>query len=209
MIAVTKTVRLWLTAILSIACLLVGGQSALAKPPSLTRGALSRRNNCYSLLHQLLDEQKDVSWLRFIKSEHPDIENLTKRIAAASAAGSKLLEELARHDPSMHLDNIRLPAGEQATRTAIASTEKKNILGQTGDEFELTLLLAQTQALSYAWHLAKVGAENDPQPGRARALAGVSDDMESLYHEAFAMLLSKTKSVATLPLTTQRTLDQP
>jgi hypothetical protein len=69
------------------------------------------------------------------------------------------------------------------------------LLGQTGDEFELTLLLTQTEALSYAWHLAKVAGENESQPDRASALAGVSEDMENLYHEVFAMLLFKIKMI--------------
>jgi len=143
------------------------------------------------LLHQLLDEQKDVSLLRFIKSEHSDVKNLIKKIAAASGAGSQLLEEFAKHDPSLHLNDIQLPPGEESTRDAIASTKKKELLGQTGDEFELTSLLTQTEALSYAWHLAKVAGENESQPDRARALAGVGTDMENLYHEVFVMLLSK------------------
>ena len=155
------------------------------------------RNNCCSLLHQLLDEQKDVSMLRFIKREHSDVKTLIKKIAAQSAVGAKLLEELASHDPLINLDDIRLPPGETATRDAIASTKKKELLGKSGDAFELTLLLTQTEALSYAWHLAKVAGENEPQPDRARALAGVSDDMENLYHEVFAMLLSKTQSSGT------------
>ena len=57
----------------------------------------STRNNCYSLLLQLLDQQKDVSILRFIKQEHSDVKDLTKKIAAASGSGSKLLEEFAKH----------------------------------------------------------------------------------------------------------------
>ena len=35
--------------------------------------AQATRNNCYSLLHQLLEEQKDVSLLRFIKKEHSNV----------------------------------------------------------------------------------------------------------------------------------------
>jgi hypothetical protein len=113
------------------------------------------------------------------------------------------LEEFAKDDPSIKLDDIRLPPGELATRDAIASTKEKELLSQTGDEFELTLLLTQTEALSYAWHLAKVTGENEPQPDRARALAGVSKDMENLYHEVFVMLLSKTQSSATNSIGTQ------
>jgi hypothetical protein len=145
------------------------------------------------LLHQLLNEQKDVSILRFIKPEHSDVKNLVKKISAASGAGARLLEELAKQDPSVRLDDIRLPPGEESTRDAIASTKEKELLGQTGDKFELTLLFTQTEALNYAWHLAKVAGENESQPDRVRALAGMSADMENLYHEVFALLLAKTK----------------
>jgi len=190
---IMKIIPPLLTVMLSAACVLTGCQSPKARSPVESGAAPTTRNNCYSLLHQLLNEQKDVSILRFIKREQDDVKNLVKKIAAASGAGSKLLEEFARHDPSINLDDIRLPPGEAATREAIASTKKKELLGQTGDEFELTLLLTQTEALSYAWHLAKVAGENEFQPDRARAMAGVSEDMEKLYHEVFEMLLTKAK----------------
>jgi len=192
-----------LAAMLSVACILTGCQSPKARAPSPSGSSASTRNNCYSLLHQLLDEQKDVSILRYIKREHHDVKDLVKRIATTSGTGARLLEEFAKDDPSIKLDDIRLPPGELATRDAIASTKQKELLSQTGDEFELTLLLTQTEALSYGWHLAKVAGENEPQPDRARALAGVSQDMENLYHEVFVMLLSKTKSSATNSIGTQ------
>jgi hypothetical protein len=182
-----------LTSMLSVACLFTGCQSPNARPPVESGATQSTRNNCYSLLHQLLDDQKNVSKLRFIKREQDDVKNLVKKIAANSATGAKLLEEFARRDPSINLKDSRLPPGEAATRDAIASTKTKELLGQTGDRFELTLLLTQAEALSYAWHLAKVASENESQPDRARALAGVSADMENLYREVFALLRSRTK----------------
>ena len=39
------------------------------------------------------------------------------------------------------LDDTQLPPGEAAAREAIAATRKKELLGQTGEKFELTLLL--------------------------------------------------------------------
>ena len=190
-----------LTVMLLAAVALTGCQSP--KPRTPPGSSASTRNNCYSLLHQLLDEQKDVSLLRFIKAEHPDVKNLVKRIATTSGTGAKLLEEFAKNDPSIRLDDLRLPPGELATRDAIASTKQKELLGQTGDTFELTLLLTQTEALSYASHLAKVTGENEPEPGRARALAGIGEDMQNLYREVFVLLLSKTKSPVTNPVQTQ------
>jgi hypothetical protein len=193
MLESTKTIRPLLTAVLSIAFVLTGCQPPKADSALESGTALSTRNNCYSLLHQLLDEQKDVSLLRFIKREHSDVKNIVKRIATVSGTGAKLLEEFAKQDASIHLDDIRLPPGETATRAAIASTEKKELLDQRGAEFELTLLLTQTEALSYAWHLATIAGENEPQPERARALASVSKDMENLDREVIAMLLAKGK----------------
>ena len=192
-----------LTVMLLAACVLTGCQSPKAMPPFEGSPAQATRNNCYSLLHQLLDEQKDVSILRFIKPEHSDLKKLVKKIATTSGTGATLLEEFAKDDPSISLDDIRLPPGELGTRDAIASTKEKELLSQTGDEFELTLLLTQTEALNYAWHLAKVAGENEPQTERARALAGISEDMKNLYHEVFGLLLSKTKSSATNLIRTQ------
>lgn len=189
---------------LSVAGVLTGCQSA--KPRSSPEGDAAQqatRNNSYSLLHQLLDEQKDVSILRFIKREHADVKVLVKKIAVNSEAGAKLLEVFARHDPSIQLDDLRLPPGELATRDAIASTKKKELMNQTGDKFELTLLLTQTEALSYAWHLAQVASENDSQPDRVRALAGLSEDMQNLYQEVFVLMLSKTTAPATSSIGTQ------
>ncbi len=194
---IAKIILRLLPAVLSIACVLTGCQSPKTSPSSGSSALQSTRNNCYSLLHQLLDEQKDVSKLRFIKREHSDVKNLIKKIASASGAGSQLLEEFAKHDPLIHLNDIRLPPGEAATRAAIAASKKKELLGQTGDEFELSLLLTQTEALSYGWHLAKVASENEFEPKRSHALAGVSQDMKGLYQEVFVLLLSKTESSAT------------
>jgi len=189
----TKMIYPLLASILLVACLVTGCQSPKVEPPSNPSSAQAIRNNCYSLLHQLLDDQKDVSMLRFIKPEHSDVKELIKKIAADSGRGSKLLEELSKQDPSINLDDIRLPPGEASTRDAIASTKKKQLLGQKGDAFELTLLLTQTEALGYAWHLAKVAGENEPQPERARALASMSQEMKNLYQQVFLLLLSKTK----------------
>ena len=192
-----KFLRPLFTTMLLAACFLAGCQSPPAKSPGGAGAGQATWNNCYSLLHQLLDEQKNVSLLRFIKREEDDVKKLVKKIAADSATGAKLLEEFARHDQAINLADIRLPPGEAATRAAIAATKKKELMRQTGDEFELSLLLTQHEALSYAWHLAQVAAENEPQPERAQALAGVSADMKGLYDEVYLLLLSKTKSAAT------------
>ena len=185
-----KIILPWFAAMFSATCLLTGCQSPKAGSPSVSSAAQATRNNCYSLLHQLLDDEKDVSMLRFIKSEHADVKNLVKRIATTSGTGATLLEQFAKDDPSIRLDDIRLPPGELATRDAIASTKQKELLGQTGDTFELTLLLTQTEALSYGWHLAKVAGENEPQPDRARAGRGEQGHGEFLPRSVYAVAVA-------------------
>lgn len=189
-----KTIPPLLAAMLSVICVLTGCQSPkAASAPAASTAAQAVRNNCYSLLHQLLEDEKNVRLLLFIKREQEDVNQLIKKISANSGAGPKLLEEFARHDPAIRLDDFRLPPGEIATRAAIAATKKQELLGQSGEQFELSLLLTQLQALSYAWHLAKVAGENEAQPERAQALAGVSADMQHLYNEVFGLLRSRTK----------------
>jgi len=50
--------------------------------------------------------------------------------------------------------------------------------------------------LSNVWHLAKVAGENESQPDRTRALAGISEDVRNLHQEVFVMSLAKAKSLA-------------
>jgi hypothetical protein len=181
-----------LAAVLSFACF-IGCQSPPAGPTARGTPGIALRNNCYSLLHQLMDEEKDVSVLRFIKREHPDLKSLINQIAQTSDADAKLLEQCATNDPSIRLDEIQLPPGEVATRSAISSTKEKALLEHSGDKFELNLLLTQIEAVNYAWHLAKVAGENEPNPARARMLEGISKDMENLYNELCSWVAERTQ----------------
>jgi hypothetical protein len=54
----------------------------------------------------LVRAKKDVNRLRFIKDEHSGVKELIKRIAAASGTRSQLLEEFAKHDPSINLRGL-------------------------------------------------------------------------------------------------------
>jgi hypothetical protein len=155
---------------------------------------LSIRNNSYSLFYQLLSEEKNVGLLRLVKREKPDIKDLVKKIGDTSRADAKLLEKLAAEDPTLNLHETRLPPGEVATRAAIASTKEKDLLSEKGDKLDLTLLITQFEALNYGWHLARVAGDYESQPNRARVLEAISDDLENLNRQLFALVLSKISS---------------
>jgi hypothetical protein len=173
-------------AMLALLCLFSGCKSPPPEPRAQAGLTETTRNNCYSLLHQLLDDEKDVSMLRFIKGEDTDLKALIKRVSAAAKAGSSQLEAFAKQDPTLALDHYDLPPGEVKTRASISKMEEKDLLHDSGNPFELVLIVTQVEALNYASHLAKVAGENDSQPERALFLKGLSEEMKNLHDEVLA-----------------------
>lgn len=176
---------------LGILSIIGGGCRTPHQPPAAAASLQQQtRVNSYSLLHQLLTQQRNVDKLLVIKLESAELKRLIKSIAAASGAGADQLEEFARQDRSLRLDQTSLPPGESATRDAIARTKKKELLTPFNSNFELDLLLTQSEALSYAWHLGKVAALNEPDAGRARLLNELSSEMKGLHGQVFALMRS-------------------
>jgi hypothetical protein len=195
-----KIIPLLPATLFALSFLLAGCQLPKAAPldPPKSAGqnapASDLRNNSYSLLYQLLNDEKDVSKLRFIKREEQDLKVLVRRIATSSRAGARRLEEFAKQDPSLVLTNTQLPPGEVATRKAIAATKKKDLLGQSGEQFEMSLFLSQAEALSYGSHLAKVAAESDTHPYRKHYLESLSAELKDLDHQLVSLMLSRWRA---------------
>lgn len=176
---------------------LVGCRTAPARrAPSAETGEVTLRNNTYSMLNDLLDQQKHVGLLLFIKREESDVRKLVRRIAAASSDGASMLKRFAKEDPTLSLDDTWLPPGEAQTREAIAKTTRERLLNESGADFELTLLLTQTQAVNYAAHLAQVAGEADADATRAQAMVKMRREFEGLYLELFRLIQSRSATPA-------------
>ena len=67
-----KIISPLLALILLAAAILTGCQTPKARAPRASDAEPATWNNCYSLLHQLLNDQKNVGLLRFIKREEDD-----------------------------------------------------------------------------------------------------------------------------------------
>jgi hypothetical protein len=150
-------------------------------------------SNGYALLYQLMSDEQNVSKLHYFKHEQPDVKELINRIAAASGEAAKQLETYDKEDGGTDLKNQDLPPGEQTTRDAIASTKKWDLLGHGGEHFELSLLLTQSEAMNYGWHLAEVAAKNDSRPERAKYLKSLSEQMKGFYQDIYALLMTRIK----------------
>jgi len=176
---------------LGLASLLGGGCSTSKVAPAAPLERTQVGANSFVLLYQLLEQEKNVSKLLLVKRERVELKRLIKKISSASAQGAKTLEKFAKQDGGLPLKQSSLPAGEMATREAIAATRTKELLSASGDEFEVSLLMTQSEALTYAWHLAKVASANDPLPARARYLSGLGEEMKTLQAQVVSMLRSR------------------
>ncbi|HSY19271.1 MAG TPA: hypothetical protein VK815_13090 [Candidatus Acidoferrales bacterium] len=147
-------------------------------------GKVQLRNNAASLLHDLLGDEKDVSKVFVIKNGNQELIQFIKLISNTAAEDEKQLEQLAQTDALLNLNALNLPPGETAARDAVAKSVERDLLFSAGANFEFNLLLTQTQALSYGWHLAKVAGENSTQPQEVERFKIISKALEVLYNEA-------------------------
>ncbi len=141
------------------------------------------RNNCASLLYDLLNDEKNLSKILIIKRESDDLHQVVKSISTTAADAAKQLEQIARSDASLNLKVMSLPSGEAATRQAISKTKEHELLHSKGADFQFKLLLTQTEGLNYGVHLAKVAARNESRPENIRVFAGIQANLAKLYLE--------------------------
>ena len=156
------------------------------KPASLEK--LEARNNAASMLYDLLGDEKNVSKILIIKRNGKELGRLIKTISQTAKAYQKQIEQLGASDPSLSLKANALPGGEKATRNAVAKTEEHKLLFTSGKTFEFNLLLTQSEALNYGWHLAKTAAENSASPNQIRQFSAMSQTMQNLRDQVIAQM---------------------
>jgi len=175
---------------LLVVLLLCGCASFRSSSPGSHENIHATAEHGYALLFDLLGDQKSVSKLLIIKRERAELRDLIKEISARSADAYKRLEAFAKTDANLNLKHLGLPLAEVATRESISKARGKELLRDKGKEFEVEMLLAQNEALTYGAHLAEVTAraENDPQ--RGRFLRELSGDLARLQQRVVAMLIA-------------------
>jgi hypothetical protein len=149
------------------------------------------RNEGYNLLYSLMGDEKNVSKLLLIKRETADVGQVIKEISRAAAAAQDRLESFAKSDARLNLKLNALPVTEQKTRDSISSMRSKELLLSSGPTFELTLLLTQNEAMTYATHLAKVLGDQETVPDRRAYLAQLSEQLEKLRRKVLQIITSR------------------
>jgi hypothetical protein len=169
-----------------IGALIVALASTQAPPAAHAAARPSRHG--FALVYGLLGQQKDVAQLFLIKDARPELKELIEEIALVSGQGHERLEKLAEADPRLNLKDPGLPAAEVAARKAATDARTKQLLGASGKELELQLLLAQNEALGYLGHLTAVLARAEPDPERAEFLKALWKDLARVQKGVVGML---------------------
>ncbi|MCD6048712.1 MAG: hypothetical protein K0Q55_115 [Verrucomicrobia bacterium] len=165
-------------------------EAAVEEHKEIPLSKKSVRSNCYSLLHDLLSKQRNVSKVLIIKNERLELKDLIQRIADTSGRGADLIKVFSKVDPAITLELTQLPPGEVATRDAIEAMRTQQLLNTSGREFETNLLFTQTESMNYACHLAKVCAIYEPSGDWSRQLKDLSREFEVLQKQAVSLLLA-------------------
>lgn len=161
--------------------------ASAAAPPS-EDARLAIRNQGYSLLYQLMSDEKNVSKILLIKKEQSDVGDLIKKIADVTGDAAKQLEAFEKADPHLHLKMEGLPSAEKETRDLISKTRAKELITKTGEKFELRILLTQSEALTYGAHLAVVVQSHETDEQRKKFLGETSQRLQDL-HQALIDLM--------------------
>jgi hypothetical protein len=179
---------------LSFGCLLVAGSGCETSKRPGKAGVVSVAgqpdHHGYALLADLCGDEKDVSKLRFLKRERPELKALLQEIAATNRVAHETLQKFARADPALNLKDLGLPPAEVAARKAISKSKEKAIFSSKGKELEVQLLLDQNEALTYGSHLAGVIASAEPDPHRREFLEQLAATLERLQQRVLGMLSS-------------------
>jgi hypothetical protein len=152
--------------------------------------------NSVALLDELVNEEKNLSKILFIKSVSPELKQLVEDISQTTGDGATLLKSLKDADPGLQFPGDGLPPGEKAARAGMAKIKAHDLLHTKGAEFELQLLLTQADALDYGTQLALDAGLNDSDPARARQFATLSDQLNQLHERVIAMLRTRQPSTS-------------
>jgi hypothetical protein len=149
--------------------------------------------NGYALLLDLLADEKDVSLLRFIKSEQSELKTLMLDISRVAREAHARIEQFGKADPYLNLKNEGLPLAELAARKSISTMKTRALLHSKGNEFQLQLLLSQHEALVYGANLARVTAASETDSERATFLRETANRLLALDDRVLDLLRRQTE----------------
>lgn len=149
----------------------------------------STNSHGYALLYVLVKDEKDISKLRLIKRERPELKALLQDIARTNHQAASALEAVAKTNAAIDLKHQGLPAAEVQARAAISKFKENAILHSKDKELEIQLLLSQNEALTYGCHLALVLAASEVDSQRKQFLQQLATSLSALQRKVVALIV--------------------
>lgn len=145
----------------------------------------------YALLHQLLAENAHVDKILYIKFEGDEVEKLIDEVVKLMVRGRDRIAEMAGSGPELDLETDPLPPIEIETRSLIQSQTADELLGASGPDFELRLLITQVRALRYAENLSQALRKHEEVEERQKFLEEYAGQCGELRKKIFASVLKR------------------
>jgi hypothetical protein len=177
--------RRYLSAVLAATLFgIAGGWSQAAD----VKGSQSSLNDGYSLFYDFCNQESQLSLLLWIKSAPPDIADYATRISATAKDDMAILKKFGISNTALRLDKISLPGFEIDVRQSMADDRKTQLIwGSSGAAFAQAVRMTQSEATNYGLHVAKILAEQEPNPARAQAMRNIFDKWTALHVEAYKL----------------------
>jgi hypothetical protein len=166
--------------------------SANPKLSSHNEGPMREVNEGYSLLHQLMSDETDVSKILILKHADDPVANAVKEIAHACQAAKTRMDDFPKTDVRIEFDVPDLPRVEQESRDLDSSIEEKELLFSSGKTFELRLIYSQAQAMEYGEVLCKALAAREDDAGRKAFVTDLSKQCADFRDRLLGLLAVKS-----------------
>ena len=177
-----------------VALLALGACAQNAPPPAAAAaagGPIRSRNEGYSILHKLMDDESGVSKLLIIKHADEPLAGLVKQIAAACNSAKEEMDKWAASDKLIEFNVPDLPPAETAVRKQTADADTKALLFNSGKNFELRLAFTQIQAMNYGAELCRAIEPNEDDPGRKQFLTNLAKQCDGFSDQLMNLLAEK------------------
>lgn len=171
---------------------LLGGGVAWGKDKAPDKDKLKDRetlpqkelNYGYAALYDAAKGLRHSDKILLIKYESEAVQARVGELSEAMGRIARRLEELAKADPRVKLDDDGNPEIERRKRDAVTRDRLisfKPFTGRTGANFERTLLLSESGALNQLQHLAAELDKADPDPQRSAVLQEIHAEIVKQY----------------------------
>ncbi len=190
-IHVSKRCGGWTGLLLLAALVMSGGCTSVPAMPDDIQGYDREMSHGYALVHTLASKNSGVDKILIIRGAPTPTKDIINRIAAMFGELDGTLRDWADSDPALVLDHRGLPVIEAASRETVEQSMTQEMLW--GGDFELRLLMSQTESLNYGWGLLSALAGREKDEKRSKTLSEYARQCQSLRKQVIERLASLQK----------------